>query len=132
MTALDTNILVRFLVRDDERQAQAVYKRFRKAENQRETLFVPLPVVLEVIWVLDSVYAKSRDKILEAFDNLKGMTILKFEKEQIVQGMITEGKNTGIELPDLIVALAAKASGCDSIITFDRKAAKHPLFSLLS
>jgi predicted nucleic-acid-binding protein len=131
MTALDTNILVRFLVRDDERQAQAVYKRFRKAESQRETLFVPLLVVLEMMWVLDSVYAKSRDEILEAFDNLKGMTILKFEKEHVVQAIIANGKNTGIELPDLLVALSAKSDGSDSVITFDRKAAKHPLFTLL-
>jgi predicted nucleic-acid-binding protein len=132
MTALDTNILVRFLVRDDERQAQAVYKRFRKAESQRERLFVPLLVVLEMIWVLDSVYVRTRDEILEAFDNLKGMTILKFEKEHVIQAMITNGKNTGIELSDLLIALSVKSDGSDPVITFDRKAAKHPLFTLLS
>jgi len=132
MTALDTNVIVRFLVRDDEKQAQSVFKRLKKAESSRETLFVPLLVVLEVIWVLGSVYNKSKDDILEAFDNLKRMPIMKFEKEQVVQDMIFQGRNSRIELPDLLIALAAKSSGCDSVITFDKKAARYPLFSLLS
>ena len=132
MTALDTNIIVRFLVRDDEKQSKAVFARFKKAENSRETLFVPLLVVLEAIWVLESVYNKTRDEIIEAFDNLKRMPILKFEKEQIVQSMLLEGKKSNIELQDLLIALTAKSCGCDSVITFDKKAAKHPLFTLLS
>jgi predicted nucleic acid-binding protein len=34
MTALDTNVIVRFLVRDDEKQAQAVFKRLKNADNE--------------------------------------------------------------------------------------------------
>ena len=56
MIALDTNVLVRFLVRDDEKQAQIVYARFKQAESAREVLFVSLLVVLETIWVLESAY----------------------------------------------------------------------------
>jgi predicted nucleic-acid-binding protein len=93
---------------------------------------VSLLVVLETIWVLESVYNKTKDEMLDAFDNLKRMPIMKFEKEQIVQSMILEGKKSNIELPDLLIALTAKSYGCDSVITFDKKAAKHPLFSLLS
>lgn len=132
MIALDTNIIVRFLVRDYEKQSRTVFTRFKKAESSRETLFVPLLAVLEAIWVLESVYNKTRNEIIEAFDNLKRMPILKFEKEQTIQNMILEGKKSNIELSDLLIALTAKSSGCDSVITFDKKAAKHPLFSFLS
>ncbi len=44
MIALDTSILIRFLVRDDEKQAQIAYARFKKAEASHETFFVPLLV----------------------------------------------------------------------------------------
>ncbi len=132
MTALDTNILIRFLVRDDEKQAQAVFKKLKNAEDRRETLFVPLAVVLEMMWVLDSVYSMSRSEILDAFDSLKSMPILKFEKEHVIQTMVAEGMNTAIELPDLLIALSAKSNGCDSMFTFDRKALKYPFFKLLS
>ena len=56
MIALDTNVIIRFLVRDDEKQAKTVYARLKKAEATRERLFIPLLVLLETIWVLDSAY----------------------------------------------------------------------------
>jgi len=46
MIAVDTNIIVRFLVRDDEKQAEAVRKRLKQAEAQREHFKIPLLVVL--------------------------------------------------------------------------------------
>ncbi len=56
MKALDTNVLVRFLVQDDEIQASKVDQLFASAEQGKETLFIPLLVVLELIWVLQSAY----------------------------------------------------------------------------
>ena len=49
MKALDTNVLVRFLVRDDEQQAESIYRIFKQAESDKEALFVPLLVVLETV-----------------------------------------------------------------------------------
>jgi predicted nucleic-acid-binding protein len=48
--------LIRFLVKDDEKQAQIAYQVFTQAEIKQDVLFVPLLVVLETIWVLQSVY----------------------------------------------------------------------------
>jgi len=45
MKAVDTNVLVRFLVRDDEKQAKAVYRKFKQAEANKEVLFIPVLVV---------------------------------------------------------------------------------------
>lgn len=67
MKGLDTNILVRFLVRDDEAQAETIYKRFKQAESDKEVLFVPLLVVLETVWVLESVYERSIPDISGSF-----------------------------------------------------------------
>ncbi len=41
MKALDTNVLVRFLVKDNAEQAQQVYHLFKETENQQQRLFVP-------------------------------------------------------------------------------------------
>ncbi|HDM77459.1 MAG TPA: PIN domain-containing protein, partial [Deltaproteobacteria bacterium] len=56
MKGIDTNILIRFLVGDDELQAKTVYNLFKRAEAEKKELFVPLLVMLELIWVLESVY----------------------------------------------------------------------------
>ena len=131
MIALDTNILIRFLTQDDPKQAQLVYKRFKAAEGKRETLLVPLLVVLETIWVLESVYELARKEILEAFGDLMHMQILRFEKENVLQKLIVEGVGSKADLSDLLIALSAEALGCETVLTFDRKASKHALFSTL-
>ena len=56
MKAIDTNILIRFLIGDDELQAKKVYAIFKKTELEKKELFVPLLVILEMLWVLESVY----------------------------------------------------------------------------
>ena len=52
MKALDTNILVRFLIQDDEPQSKTVFDLFSNAERQKESFFISTLVVLETIWVL--------------------------------------------------------------------------------
>ena len=49
MKALDINIFIRFLVGDDNTQAQAVYNLLKDAESKNEQFFVPLLVVLELV-----------------------------------------------------------------------------------
>lgn len=131
MVAVDTNVVVRFLVRDDERQAQAVYRRFRQAERERERLFIPLLVLLETVWVLGSAYGKSRADILAAVQDLREMAIIQFEKEEVVDRWLARASETKADLADVLIALAAGACSCESCITFDKGAAKFGFFRLL-
>ncbi len=130
MKGIDTNILVRFLVGDDELQARKVYKIFKTAESIKNELFVPLLVVLELIWVLESVYKIERSIILDSIRELIMMPILKFEKQTALQQWIRSAHDNNLDLSDLLIAYSADVQGCKSIITFDRKATKHPLFEL--
>ena len=132
MTALDTNVIVRFLVCDDEKQARIVHARFKQAETNSETLFISLPVVLETIWVLESVYDKTRREILDALDAMKDMKILEFEKPHVMQQLVEDGRTTHADLSDLLIASAAQTCGCSGCMTFDKKAAKMPFFRLLA
>ncbi len=131
MIALDTNVLVRFLIRDDEGQAQSVLKRFLRAEQAGETFFIPLVVVLEVVWVLESVYQKERGQILTAVGEMLRLKIFKFERNEVVRRVLSDGKEKRFDLSDLIIALSAQACGCRSGLTFDKAAAKHTFFNLL-
>lgn len=132
MIALDTNILVRFLVRDDPRQSEAAYRRLKQAEAGREALFVPLVVVLEMIWVLESAYGKSRAAVLDSIEDLRRMPVLDFEKDDVVERLLSEGSLCKADLSDLLIAHSAQASGCDAGITFDKEAARLPFFRLLT
>ncbi|MBU4315650.1 MAG: type II toxin-antitoxin system VapC family toxin [Proteobacteria bacterium] len=131
MKALDTNILIRFLVNDDEKQAGAVYKKLKHAEAEKELLFVPILVVLETLWVLESVYEIPRNEILDALDTLLALPTLKFELQPTIRNFVNSSKGNLLDLSDMLIAFSAKTSGCESIITFDKKAAKSEWFELL-
>jgi len=131
MTAVDTNILVRFLVRDDDRQAEAALKRIKEAEARRERLKIPLLVVLETIWVLESAYDKTRSEILDAIRDMRQMPVFDFESDRVIEGLLNDGPKHKADLADIMIAHAAEAAGCEAGITFDKGAAKLSFFSLL-
>ncbi len=130
MTGIDTNILARFLVGDDEQQAKQVYNIFKKAESNKKELFVPLLVILELIWVLESAYEVSREDILDSVSDLLLMPILKFEHQSALQLFTQAAPGNTYDLADLLIAYCAKEQGCETVLTFDKKAAKFNLFEL--
>jgi predicted nucleic-acid-binding protein len=131
MKALDTNVLIRFLVRDDEQQAETIYRIFKEAESGKEVFFVPLLVVLETVWVLESVYKIPRQEILDSINELILMPILDFEAQPAILSFVSSARETKMELSDLLIAHSAKFSGCECILTFDKRASNFGLFNLL-
>ena len=131
MKAIDTNILIRFLTGDDELQSKKVYSIFKIAESEKKELSVPLPAAQAVLWVLASVFEISRAKILESISDLLLMPILKFDQQPAVQQFVHSAQGNKYDLSDLLIAHSAKINGCESVITFDKKASGFKLFELL-
>ena len=131
MKGIDTNILVRFLVGDDENQAEKVYVIFKKAEAEKRELFVPVLVVLELIWVLESAYGIARSEILDSIDSLLLMPIFKFENLTTLQAFISSANKNTFDLSDLLITHSANTCNCETVLTFDRKASKYKLFELV-
>lgn len=131
MKGIDTNILIRFLMGDDEAQAKKVYAIFKQTEEDKSELFVSLLVVLEMIWVLSSVYKITREDILESISELLLMPILKFEHLPVLQRFAREASNNKYDLSDLLIAYSAREKGCDVVITFDKKVSKADFFELV-
>jgi predicted nucleic-acid-binding protein len=131
MKALDTNVLVRFLVRDDKQQAKAVYRKLKQTETDREVLFIPLLVVPETILVLESVYGVARQEILDSLDQLLLMPILEFEGQSAFRSFVFSAQQSKTDLSGLLIAHSAKFAGCMCVITCDRKASNPGLFELL-
>ena len=131
MKGLDTNVLVRFLVGDDAEQAEKVYLVFKQTETENKQLLVPLVVVLELLWVLESVYAIPREEILDSLGDLTLMPIMKFEQLSVLQEFLRVAPSNNVDLSDLLIGCSAKGQGCEALLTFDRKAAKYGIFELV-
>ena len=132
MQALDTNVLVRFLVADDPGQADQVRKLLKRAEAEGRAYFVPLPVVLETIWVLQSVYDIGREDILDALHRLMLMPVLAFDRQDALDRCLHAAREDARDLADLLIGHAALDAGCSTVLTFNRRAASDAPFTLLA
>ncbi len=128
MRALDTNVLVRILVRDDRAQAQRALELLEEAERRGERFLVVHLVVLELLWVLSAVYELGRSDVVDAVESLAQMPVLEFEDRDVVQGMVRLGRTETADLSDLLIGLAARSAGAESTVTFDRALHKTGLF----
>lgn len=131
MRALDTNALVRFLVRDDEKQAQAVKKILLDAENKDAAVFIPLAVTLELIWVLSSVYERTQEEIVRALENMLILSVFQVEEHERVATLCRIAPKHDCDLADLLIGLTSRDKGCETTLTFDKKAARSGLFTLV-
>ena len=123
MIALDTNILVRYLVNDDARQAEAARGLLAKLTAERPG-FVCREVSVELAWVLDRAYGFPRHRIATVFEELVATEELRFETADDVIRAADAYRRGGAELSDQMIAAAARRSGADVLYTFDRRAAQ--------
>ncbi|MFO7811108.1 MAG: type II toxin-antitoxin system VapC family toxin [Candidatus Delongbacteria bacterium] len=131
MKAIDTNLLIRLITLDDKKQADKVFELMKKAELKKEILFIPSIVVLEMIWVLGYSYDVCRKDIIRAVKNIMLLPILKFEHYNAVHKFILSAEMNNLDLADILIGFISKECGCETVLTFDNKAAKSDLFELV-
>lgn len=123
MIALDTNVLVRFLVNDDPRQSAAARALLAELTADRPG-FVCREVIVELSWVLDRAYGFSRERVATVFEELVGTQELQFEAADDVLRSAEGFRRGGAGFSDQMIAAAARRSGADTLYTFDRQAAQ--------
>ncbi len=128
MTGIDTNVLVRYLAQDDEAQLRAVLALLLK---KNATFFVPDLVLVEVDWVLTSLYDWTPDETAEAFGRLLTVHNLVFEDEGRIRGALRAMRQGG-DLSDELIVDRCRDRGCKAVATFDKgMARRHPGFAVV-
>ncbi len=116
MRAVDTNVVVRFLVGDDPKQTEKA-----RQVIGREPVFVPRTVVLEVEWVLRGVYGMALGRVVPALRALAGLPGIAFEDAAMVKKAM-DWAEAGLDFADAL-HLAAAAE-CEGFVTFDKRFAR--------
>ena len=121
MTGLDTNVLIRYLTRDDPAQSATAIKFVRSLTSEAPG-FVSLVVAVEVTWVLESCYGFKKTQIEEVLEGLLGSQELLLERADLVWQALRIFRNSRAGFSDCVIERCSHAAGCSYIATLDRAA----------
>ena len=123
MIALDTNVLVRFLTRDDAEQTSLVDALVETLDAENSA-FVSRDVMLELVWVLRKGYGFRRAEIARALQALTEAEEFRIEDEVAIHQALDAYAQGGPGFADHLIRSVSLARGCRALATLDRKLAR--------
>jgi predicted nucleic-acid-binding protein len=131
MIGIDTNVIIRLLVRDDDAQVRAAERFIATHCSPENPGFVSVVVIVETAWALRRFYLYDRSQIANALVSLLNVAELEIESAEAVRSAVTDFETSAAGFVDCLVARTNVSTGCKYTVTFDRKAAKLAGFELL-
>ena len=129
MIAIDTNVLVRFLVEDDPEQSRRAAELFRRSVEQDLVIFVPDVVLVETVWVLERSYHMRRNEILPALRRLLAAREVSFASSDRLDRALRDWERGRGGFADYVIREQAREAGCSVVATFDRALLGEPGFA---
>jgi predicted nucleic-acid-binding protein len=114
--AVDTNVLVRAVMRDDPRQADIAAQVLIEAR----LIAVALPCLCEFVWVLLRVYRLQPSDVAAAIRALLAATNVEVNRPAVEAGLAV--LEAGGDFADGVIAYEGSWLGGDTFVSFDKKA----------
>ena len=131
MIGLDTNVLLRILVDDGSPQV-ATARRFAVEQTSAgHTLYVDQIVLVEAVWVLESVFAYGKAQVVAALDALLNNASYVVERRDTAAAAWTKFRDGRADYSDCLIAANHAAAGCAFTATFDRAMRELPTTRIL-
>ena len=129
-SGLDTNVLVRYLTRDDVKQFQTACRVIDQAQEGDKFVLGPI-VLCELVWVLESAYGYDRDEIVATLEKI--MTTAQFEihEKSIVRKALDDYHHKKGDFADYYLGHRNRAEGAHKTLTFDKALNHSELFSCI-
>ncbi len=118
---LDTNVILRYLIKDNEKMFQAVRRLFLKAEKGELFLYIHSITIAELVWTLESFYEYKKEEIvnvLTRFINAEGIEV---SDKETVQNALILYLDANVDYIDAYLASHAASSDVPTIFTLDKK-----------
>jgi predicted nucleic-acid-binding protein len=131
MIGLDTNVIVRYIMQDDLKQAALAASAIERLSAD-EPGHVAIVTVVELGWVLDSCYDLTRAQIGDAIEALLRSRELIVDCADSVSKALRRFRQGKADLADCLIAQIDADAGCTDTLTFDRDAARHAGMRLIS
>lgn len=129
MIGLDTNILIRYLTKDDEAQ----WRQATQLIQSSEQCFIANIVLCEMVWVLrGEPYQYSKDEILTTLEAMLQSPTFEFENRSAVYQAMQRTKKGRADFSDYLIGAISLQAGSGETVTFDRKLKDERGFRCLS
>lgn len=125
MIGLDTNVLLRYLVQDDPAQSPRATQVIERRLTKQNPGFVSLVCILEIVWVLGSLYRRSSGQIADHLEMILAADTLAVQNEQEVYQALVALRNGSGTFEDALIGALGAWWGCSATLTFDENAAKR-------
>lgn len=132
MIGLDTNVLIRYIVRDDEAQADAATRLIESRCTEDEPGFVNLVVLCEISWVLARGYKYDRETVAQVIRGLLSAAELAVDQSETAWRALTAFEAGRADFADYVIGAHNRGEQAHPTYTFDRSAATHPDFMLIN
>jgi predicted nucleic-acid-binding protein len=123
MIGLDTNVLVRYITLDDNKQA-ALASRLIESLSEASPGFISLVTIVELCWVLESAYKFTRSQLVQVFQTLMAVENFKIDRVAVVASAVRQYSESKADFADCLIERLCSNAGCDRTMTFDKGAAK--------
>ena len=120
MIILDTNVLVRLLVEDDEEQTHKALGILRICRERRECCVVTLPTLCELLWVLRRAYKVPRSELALVVKNLLDDDLYHVDYRGSVQKALERFRAGRADFADYLIGARGRACGGEIVYTFDQ------------
>jgi predicted nucleic-acid-binding protein len=120
MIGLDTNLLLRFTLKDDPAQFELSAKLFKSVLTAKNPGYVSIIVLVEFIWTLRKTFKLSRNNIFDVVAGLLASRNIVFERSSTVAAALELCGQENIEFPDALIAATHREDGCTHTVTFDK------------
>ena len=118
---IDTSVILRILVRDDEKKIEACENLIKNAKSEGILLYVPSVAILETVWVLEKVYRLERRMIRELVEAILNTPELHCEMESVFRQAIRTYAEKNIKFADSVMGHWGLEKGFSLIYTYDEK-----------
>jgi len=130
--AVDTNVLVRFFVRDDEHQYQQALKLLRSCEDSGEPVIISDLVLIELVWVLKGGYQVAKEDLIKILSVLLSCPQFRFTDSGLIRDALTSYQSGSADFADYLIGHDGLKHAGRTTYTFDKRCGCERQFSLLS
>lgn len=131
MIGVDTNILVRLMVQDDEEQGRVAAELIESRCTPADPGYVNLVVLCELVWVLSTAYGYTRDEVSTALRQVLVTDCLEVEEHALAWVALLDYAQGNGDYADCVIGRLNERGGATTTFTFDKRASRNERFTLL-